>query len=158
MRTTIAISGLAMIGLAIGIYRRKLLAWRLGLVFLVATSAVSFLRVFVFTSLPTPLGVRIAESVATLVVLGIWMRWWYALARAPPRIPSTPSERTASSASARSATTATSRAIARRRTVRQLLLLLDPVIIAGRYLAAPPPCGGRFNLTAVPSLAGLALV
>ena len=78
LRTSIGILSVVMIGLAIGIYRRKLLAWRLGLAFLAATAVVSLLQIFLFTAFPEPLGVRIGESVAMLVVFGVWTRWWYA--------------------------------------------------------------------------------
>lgn len=78
LRTAIAIMSVVMIALAIGIYQRRLLAWRLGLVFLVASAAVCLLQILLFSSFPDPLGLRIGESVAMLVVFAVWTRWWYA--------------------------------------------------------------------------------
>lgn len=78
LRTSIAIMSVVMIGLAIGIYQRKLIAWRLGLAFLVASAVLSLLQIFLFRSLPEPMGLRIGESVAMLVVFALWTRWWYA--------------------------------------------------------------------------------
>ncbi len=75
LATSIGVMSVVMIGLAVGIYRRKLLAWRLGLAFLAGSAAVSL---FLFSSFPPPLGLRIGESVAMLVVFAFWIRWWYA--------------------------------------------------------------------------------
>jgi hypothetical protein len=78
LRTSIAIMSLLMIALAIGIYQRKLLAWRLGLAFLAASAVLSLLQIFLSRSLPEPMGLRIFEFVAMLVVFALWSRWWYA--------------------------------------------------------------------------------
>jgi hypothetical protein len=78
LRTAIAIMGVVMIALAIGIYRRKLLAWRFGLAFLAASAIVSLLQILLFDSFPEPLGLKIGESIAMLVVFALWTRWWYA--------------------------------------------------------------------------------
>ncbi len=78
LRTAIRLMSVAMIGLAIGIYQRRLLAWRLGFAFLAATTALGPLQIFLFTTVPQPLGIKIGASVAALVVWGLWTRWWYA--------------------------------------------------------------------------------
>lgn len=73
-----AILGVVMIGLAIGVYQRKLPAWRLGLLFLAATAVLSFAQMLWFAPFPEPVGVKVAISVGVLVVYAIWTRWWYA--------------------------------------------------------------------------------
>jgi hypothetical protein len=78
LRTSIAIMSVVMLGLAIGIYQRKLLAWRLGLAFLAASVVLSLLQIFFFLVFPEPLAIKLGESVAMLVVFAVWTRWWYA--------------------------------------------------------------------------------
>lgn len=73
-----AILGVVMVGLAIGVYQRKLFAWRLGLLFLAATAVLSFVQMFWFARIPEPLAVKVAMSVGMLAVYAIWTRWWYA--------------------------------------------------------------------------------
>jgi len=78
LRTSIAIMSVIMIALAIGIYQRRLIAWRLGLVFLAVSAVVSLLQILLFNSFSEPLGLKIGESIAMLVVFALWTRWWYA--------------------------------------------------------------------------------
>jgi hypothetical protein len=78
LRMAIAVASVVMIVLAIGIYRRRLLAWRLGLVFLAASAVISLLQILIFNSFPEPMGLKIGECVAMLVVFAFWARWWYA--------------------------------------------------------------------------------
>ncbi len=77
-RAVIAILGVTMLALALGVYHRKLVAWRLGLVFLGATACLSVLQAVYFNAFPGPLPARILFSVLILVVWVFWARWWYA--------------------------------------------------------------------------------
>jgi lysylphosphatidylglycerol synthetase-like protein (DUF2156 family) len=78
LRTAAGILGVVMMGLAIGIYQRKLLAWQVGLVFLAAAAVLSMLQMFFFGPFPAPAVVKVVMSVAMLAVYAAWTRWWYA--------------------------------------------------------------------------------
>jgi len=79
MRLIIGAQALLQLALALGIYRRRMIAWRLGIVFLAAGWAIPVFNLLAgggFTAVPTVLkGIFIAGS---LVVMGLWTRWWYA--------------------------------------------------------------------------------
>lgn len=77
-RTSIAVMSVLMLCLAIGIYRRKLVAWRAGLAFLAASAALSVYQVFVIPPFRQPLFLELGESAVMLIVFAVWARWWYA--------------------------------------------------------------------------------
>lgn len=72
-----AVLGLALLWLAVGVYRRRVLAWRLGLGFLILGMLNGILALWRLPfALPTAL--RILESILFLAVFTYWARWWYA--------------------------------------------------------------------------------
>lgn len=70
--------GMALLGLAYGIYRRRVLAWRL--VFVIIGGAwVSQLAVFFMDGMPpVPTLVLALFGAVSLLVMIVWGRWWYA--------------------------------------------------------------------------------
>jgi hypothetical protein len=68
--------GAAVLLLAVGVYQRRLLAWRAGFGLLAAGWAYAVANI-VANPMPGPWGVVIFFLVASLAVTAIWMRWWY---------------------------------------------------------------------------------
>ena len=77
-RTFMAITGVAMIVAAVGIYQRRIAAWRLGFALLAAVALITAWQVVVFAPDSLPTGVKVAESAGMLLVVGFWARWWHA--------------------------------------------------------------------------------
>jgi hypothetical protein len=71
-------NAIVLLALALGVYRRKLLAWRLGLVYIGVAWCVSIAQLFVVGTFPAPPVIRIIFSGLSLVVVAYWGRWWYA--------------------------------------------------------------------------------
>jgi len=75
------LQGILLFGLAVGIYRRKLLAWRVGLAYLGATWCLMVFQMFNddgFSGLPDNTAVKVGFSAVSLLVATVWGRWWYA--------------------------------------------------------------------------------
>jgi hypothetical protein len=64
--------------LALGIYRRKLAAWKFGLVYLAFAGCLSTAEMLTADRTPAPPVIRIAFSAFGMFVVLIWIRWWYA--------------------------------------------------------------------------------
>lgn len=70
--------GTAFLGLAYGIYRRRMLAWRLVFV-IIGAASVSQLAVFFARSVPpVPTFVLVLFGAFSSLVMIVWGRWWYA--------------------------------------------------------------------------------
>ena len=70
--------GAAMLTLAFGIYRRRLLAWRAGIGLLVAGWVYSVVELLVTNSTHANYPMAIVFCVASLFVTILWTLWWYA--------------------------------------------------------------------------------
>lgn len=70
--------GLIMLGLAYGIYRRRVLAWRLMFV-IIGGAWMSQLVVFFVDGIPpVPMFVLVLFGAVSALVMMVWGRWWYA--------------------------------------------------------------------------------
>jgi len=70
--------GTAMLILAVGVYQRRLLAWRAGFGLLAGSWVYSMTEMLTIDNAQTDHAVVIIFFVASLVVTIIWIRWWYA--------------------------------------------------------------------------------
>jgi hypothetical protein len=70
--------GTALLMLAFGVYRRRLLAWRAGFGLLAGSWVYSVAEMLASDNTQTDHGMAIIFCVASLVVTIIWIRWWYA--------------------------------------------------------------------------------
>jgi len=70
--------GMAMLILAAGIYRLRLLAWRAGFGLLAGSWVYSVPKMLAIDGAQSDHGRVIIFSIASLVVTIIWIRWWYA--------------------------------------------------------------------------------
>lgn len=70
--------GVALLALAFGVYRRQVLAWRLGLGFLVLGTLCALASLWLGLPMPLPPVVRTVQGAVFLVVFVLWARWWYA--------------------------------------------------------------------------------
>jgi hypothetical protein len=77
-QTAMVTLGVTMLGLAIGVYQRRLLAWRFGLGFLGAIALMSIVQVGLFAPLVGPPLIKMIMCVAAVAVYALWIRWWFA--------------------------------------------------------------------------------
>ena len=70
--------GMALLGLAYGIYRRRMLAWRLVFVILGGTWVLQLVMFFVDGVPPMPAFVLVLAGAFSALVMIVWGRWWYA--------------------------------------------------------------------------------
>ena len=77
-RLVAGIHAVVLLGLAVGIHQRKLLAWRLGLVYLGAAWCLATFQMFTGDSPQALTAVKVIFPALSLLVAGLWIRWWYA--------------------------------------------------------------------------------
>jgi hypothetical protein len=77
LRLAIGAYGLLMIGLALGVYRRKQWAWWLGLALFVAAGLIVILQAFTSQDIPDTAAVRAIFCVLSLAITLYWGWWWY---------------------------------------------------------------------------------
>jgi hypothetical protein len=70
--------GTLMLTLALGIYRRRVLAWRAGLGLIAGSWVYSVVEILSKDNAQTYHGMAIVFCVASLAVVVVWIRWWYA--------------------------------------------------------------------------------
>jgi|GEM_PF-513301 len=70
--------GMAVLVLAYGVYRQRMMAWRAGLVFLVVGWVYTVFEMLATNGLSKNGAMVIVFSIASLVVTIFWCRWWYA--------------------------------------------------------------------------------
>jgi len=70
--------GMALLGLAYGIYRRRMLAWRLVFVILGGAWVSQLVMFFVDGTPPMPAFVLVLCGAFSALVMIVWGRWWYA--------------------------------------------------------------------------------
>ena len=70
--------GAVMLALAFGVYRRRLLAWRAALVLLAGGWVYSVAEILAMNNPHFDHRMAIFFSVASLFVMIVWIRWWYA--------------------------------------------------------------------------------
>jgi hypothetical protein len=73
-----ALLGLALLGLALGVYRRRVIAWRLGLAFLVLGTLTGVLGLWLRLPFSLPVPLRILQCLMFLAIYVFWARWWHA--------------------------------------------------------------------------------
>jgi hypothetical protein len=82
LRLAIGAYGFLTIGLALGVYRRKQWAWRMGLALFVAAGLIVILQAFTSRDMPGAMpdsaAVRALFCVLSLAVTLYWGWWWYA--------------------------------------------------------------------------------
>jgi len=78
LRYVAAAYGLVMLGLAYGIYRRSLLAWRLCFGFLGGSWLYSLFELLTRADLGNARVPAMAFFIVSIVIVLIWGRWWYA--------------------------------------------------------------------------------
>ncbi|WP_233841787.1 hypothetical protein [Dyella sp. 2HG41-7] len=78
MRYAAAVYGAVMLPLAIGIYRQKLTAWRMGFVVLIGGAGFQVFALLTRTDLENARIPAIVFCVLFAVVTAVWGRWWYA--------------------------------------------------------------------------------
>ena len=77
--------GILLLALAVGVYRRELLAWWGGLAYLAAAGCLTVLQTFQvfdkesFAGFPDTIVIKVVFAALSLAVMAIWMRWWYGL-------------------------------------------------------------------------------
>jgi hypothetical protein len=78
----IAAHGIFLMLLAVGVYRRKLMAWKLGFAYLAVSWCVTVWQIFGnygFAALPENVWFKVIFSVVALLVVVMWGLWWYGL-------------------------------------------------------------------------------
>ena len=78
LRLAIGAYGFLTIGLALGVYRRKQWAWRLGLALFVAAGLIVILQAFTSREISDSAVVRAIFCVLSLAITLYWGWWWYA--------------------------------------------------------------------------------
>jgi len=77
-RMAAGVYGVWAIGLAYGVYRRKLWAWRLGLVFIASTWLMTFVQPFPSEKFGNQAFPKTIFTILSLGVVAYWCWWWYA--------------------------------------------------------------------------------
>lgn len=77
-RVVLATLAIALLVLAIGIYRRRLAAWRFGLFYLAASWVLMVVQVFADERFLKSAFLKVGFSAVALLVTAAWIRWWYA--------------------------------------------------------------------------------
>jgi hypothetical protein len=77
-RYLVAGYGVAMLALSFGIYRRQLLAWRFGFVFVLGSGALQVFEVLSGDEIGHDRIGEIAFCIFAIVVAAVWSRWWHA--------------------------------------------------------------------------------
>jgi len=67
-----------LIGLSIGIWRRRSWAWWCGFLLLGLSVCWSLFAMSARVDAGPPVGIKVIFSILSCVVVGIWARWWYA--------------------------------------------------------------------------------
>jgi len=78
LRLGTGVYGLCTLGLALGVYRRKQWAWRLGFAFFGVAGLTSIVQAFTSALFPDSAVVRAIFSMLLLAVTLYWGWWWYA--------------------------------------------------------------------------------
>lgn len=78
LRYVVAVYGALMLALSLGIYRRRMFAWRMGFVVLIGGGILQTLGLLTSNDLGNARVPAIVFSVFAAVILIIWGRWWYA--------------------------------------------------------------------------------
>jgi hypothetical protein len=78
LRYVTAFLGMVFLALSIGIYQKRLVAWRLVFWVLGAGAIMQFSRLFMDDRFAVPLPIKIVFSVISLFIIAVWGRWWHA--------------------------------------------------------------------------------
>lgn len=77
LRLAIGVYGLAMLGLAFGVYRRRRWAWQIGLAVIAAAALGSMYQALTSTELPDSAAFRVIFCMLSLAMTMYWGWWWW---------------------------------------------------------------------------------